>query len=572
MSKYFKIASVLTLIFIAAYVALLFIQPSSIVQKIFLFKFNNPGKVDAATYRDIRNLIYVSALAAIFIRLLESKYKKPLVDFIVNALEKFSAVFNIKVLLGISFIYLAILFYFAITHYDMGFDEAWVIYYAKNFSSRLIAFTDTNGKIGFIDTLSMLPYLILSLVNFKAGLTSVADFKFLSVLLSVISLFISFVVTKKFYGRKVAAVSLFVLIIQPGFGFMASSFFGEITAAAFLFGGLHIWLKEPAPPDTKKILLSSILFALAIHTKFQVAPILAVILVILHFTDSNNKPLKILAFTIATSASIMLIRIVPILAYDPKLTGILLKLGYLDNAFSASALFLFEKIQLYNRFFPLSVLLVSLGVFFFYLKTIIDRFLFLFASLISLWWIFLYPYTTYRNPFMGIIPLSIIISILVVKLYDAAETKKRVFAGYAAGLLALSVMAYGFSTNIIYAYIGYNDGVQFDLDGYRSSLFTPVVEDDSQKRFYSDLGKIVSPADTLYNGTYVTKFYLDNAIADLPNLTESIRTNPERKLLLITRERYPLDMEKGRQILDSVHATWKLGLKRGDYEMYEIVK
>jgi hypothetical protein len=134
-------------------------------------------------------------------------------------------------------------------------------------------------------------------------------------------------------------------------------------------------------------------------------------------------------------------------------------------------------------------------------------------------------------------------------------------------------MLYGFSSNIIYAYIGYNNGVQFDLYGYHYGLFSKVEYDNSRKEFYSELKTFVRPGDTLYKGSFITNCYTENPVASFYNLKESLQTTPGEKHLLITREYFPPGLEEGRrQMLDSINANWKLELKKGDYEMYLVKK
>jgi hypothetical protein len=135
-------------------------------------------------------------------------------------------------------------------------------------------------------------------------------------------------------------------------------------------------------------------------------------------------------------------------------------------------------------------------------------------------------------------------------------------------------MMYGFSANLIYAYIGYNDGVQFDLDGYRSRLFTNIEYNSTQKEFYENIQTRLRPLDTLYNGSFVSQFYLGNPVAPVSKLKESFSVNPIQpvKYLLITRDIYPLGLEKGRILLDSIGANWKLEVKTGEFEMYSVKK
>lgn len=575
MNKPIKISIISTLVFIAAYIALQFIAPTVLIQKAIHLTFNTPARVDVVFYKNLRYLIILGIALTLFFLLKKSIYWEKLASSFISGLNKLTSLFTLKILFGISIVYLIVLFYIAITHYDLGFDEAWYIYYSKNFAATGMMFSDDNGKIVIVDTITMLPYCLLSLINFYTGLTSVVDFKILSSALSIITLVILFVITEKFYNRKIAIISLFVLIAQPGFGFMASSYFGEIAQASFLFGGLYYWLKDDSPPDGKKMFLISLLFAFAIHTKFQLLFILVISLIILHFTDKNTRAAKVLLYTLLFTAIIIVIRTIPSLVHDPKLLRHQLIITDLiaSGPNTLGPAFVFDKMQLYNRFFQLPVLLVTLGIFYFYMKTVFERFLFLFVSVTALWWIFLYPYATYRTPFMALIPLSIIIAILITKLFEKSDGKKSMVAKYIPAAAVIIFMMYGFSANIIYAYIGYNDGVQFDLYGYKNRLFSKVEYDNSQKEFYGELKTLVRTGDTLYRGSFVSNCYVENPVASFYNLKESLQTTPGEKHLLITREYFPLGLEEGRrQMLDSLNANWKLVLKKGDYEMYVVKK
>ncbi len=574
MSKSFKYSWLLTLAVVAVYIVLFFIHPSKIITKILHVNFNTPERVDSIFFRELRYLVIAGVLFSVILWLLQSRYRDSLILRTKIFLIRLASFFSLKVLIYLSLIYLVALFYFAVFHYDLGFDEAWYIYYAKNFAKTGIPFAMDNGKISLIDNISMLPYYILTVINFKTGLTDVVYFKLISSLFSWISLIIFFRAISKFCGRSVAIIALFILIAQPGFGFVASSYFGEVISMGFVFMGLYIWLKEEPPYRIKTILCAALLFSFALNTKLQLAIVLLGSLLLFSYTDRKSSAIKVFIYTIIFTFGIIFIRSVPILIRDPKLMKFLVLIsGFGGDAVAPlSTAFLSDKLELFNRFFPLPVMVLALAIFPFRMKNSFERFLFLFTSITFFWWILFSPYSTYRIPFVGIITLSIIIAILVREFYEKSNGKKSTMVKFATAISVIIIMVYGFSANIMYAYVGYNDGVQFDLDGTRSRLFSPVSHDNSQKEFYSELKNMTGAFDTLYNGSYVTQCYLENPIASIQNLKESMQTNPARKLLLITRERYPQGLEKGRQILDSLGAPWRLALKNGDYELYVIKK
>ncbi|KXK50682.1 MAG: hypothetical protein UZ05_CHB002001607, partial [Chlorobi bacterium OLB5] len=403
----------------------------------------------------------------------------------------------------------------SVYYYDLGFDEAWYIYFARNFSEKLFPFYTANERIAVIDTISMLPYYIISLVNFKAGFTDVWHFKLLSVLLSVFTLIVMYRITGRIYGKATALLFIFLLVIQPGFGFIASSFFGEFLQAAFLFGGLYYWQKEPSVKN--HLVISSLFFTAAIHTKFQLVIIISAVLLILGFFSKESGSYRLLVYTLLFTALVSFIRTVPVLISSPQNIRNLAVITDLLAAKSTtvSPALVLERLQLFNRFFPLPVLAAVLGLFAFRMKTAAEKFLFYFSIITALWWIFLYPLSTYRNPFMAVIVLCFMAALLLVELFERYSSKypaKKIKLKYAAGLCIAFLMLWGFSSNLIYSRIGYNDGVQFDLDGFNSRLFEPVKHDNSQKDFHAELKKTVSPLDTLYNGSFVTRFYLQNTV------------------------------------------------------------
>jgi len=239
----------------------------------------------------------------------------------------------------------------------------------------------------------------------------------------------------------------------------------------------------------------------------------------------------------------------------------------------------FEKMQLFNRFFPITLFCIIILSSFVYLKKPVEKFLTVYSLIAVLWWIFLFPYSTYRHPFIGIITLCILAAILSVNLYSKIVETKKLAAlplKYLTASAVFLLMSYGFSANLIYAYIGYNDGVQFDLDGFRNRLFSPIQHDNSQKEFYSQLKKSVNESDTLYNASFVTRFYLNNPVYTVNSMYKDFdsphEVNSPEKLLLITRENYPLGFEKIYKELDSLNYKRRLIIKIGNNELYGITK
>ncbi len=541
--------------------------------KIISYKFNEPERVDRIVFKYDRYLLVFGIFLFLVSWLEHSGWLKKLKNYLANFLEKLFVVFTFKFLLFITIVYLAVLFVIASTHYDLGVDEAWYIYYAENFAKTGLPFYDTNGKITVIDNISMLPYYLFSVINFKLGLTDVFHFKILSSFFSVITLLVLFITTKKIYSKRTAVLFLLFLVTQPGWGFLASSFFGEILQAAFLFGGLYVWLNSANNFQTKKIILASVFFALAIHTKFQLLILLPASLIILHFTDKNIKAMRVLYYTLGLTLLLIIIRTIPVLFYDPKLLkNLILITDFLAPSMPLPAFsFMMDKIQLFNRFFPLIMFLFSIVVFSYRLKSAFDKFLLIFTSVSISWWILLYPLTTYRNPFMGIITLCLIIAILIERIVISSENKLSLGIKYLCVVCGAGLLLYGFSTNIIYAYIGYNDGVQFDLAGDKNRLFMEIKHDNTQREFNEKLKSMVVSADTLYNAGFVTKCYTDNPVSNLQKLKDDLLKDGHERFVLVTCDNYSLDLSIGRNQIDSI-ANKKLILKVGENELYKVSK
>ncbi len=545
--------------------------------------FNDTARVDGVFYKYTLTLVFLGIVVLFLLWFKQSQYVGKFSAMIKIIVTLISKAFNINTLLVISIVYLAVLFSAAIYYYDLGFDEAWYITFARNFSLKAMPFYTANERIAVIDTISMLPYYLLSLINFKLGLPEVWHFKLFSVLFSSVTLIVLYRVTGKLYGYMASVLFIFLLIAQPGFGFIASSYFGEFLQSAFMFYGLYYWLKDKNNVSTKTIIITSLFFAAAIHTKFQLVIIIAVVLVIMSLTDKQTKPIKLLIYTLIFTVVLSLLRTVPVLLVSPASLKSLAIITDLLAAKSTniSAVLVLEKLQLFNRFFPLMALIVVSGLFCFTMKNAFERFILFFTLVTSFWWIFLYPLSTYRNPFMAIITLCLMAAIMLSRLYESFIQKNPthiLLARYVSAFGIILLMLYGFSANLIYARIGYNDGVQFDLDGYASRLFSPIVHDNTQKDFHRELSGIITPADTLYNGSFVTRFYVPNTIFTIEKFSESLKNSQKgsEKLLLVTRDVYPLGFEKVYRQIDSLVTAdtlqKRLILKTGRNELYGLKK
>ena len=566
-----------TVLCILLYLLLHIITPSEIIDKTIRATYKNPQRLNGIFYSI---LLRVSVLGIILIaafRLINSTYFPKIKTAASNISVNISKVFSLNLLFCVSIVYLAALFVMAVLNYDLGTDEAWYICVGENFTKTLIPYFTSNGKLFIIDTISMLPYYMICLINFGLGLTQVWHFKLAASILSVITLCILFFVSKKQYGRHEAILFLFFLILQPGFGFVASSFFGELFQAGLVISGMYLWLRNDDNISRKTILTVSLLFTAAIHTKFQLIFILSLVLLIMHFTDRKSFAFKLLIYTLFFSVLLSVLRTIPVMLKEPSsLRSLVVVNLFAEQTSNLSLGLVTDKFQLLNRFFPAALfILISLGYSFYFMKSAFDRFVFIFASVTILWWVFLYPFSPYRVPFMGFIFLVLMASRVAMGIYSAFSQKfpdRSVVFKYAAVFSLVFLMLYGFSANLVYAYIGYNDGVQFDLDGFRSRLFTEIKRDNSQKEFFEELKGKVSPSDTLYNCYSVAIFYVKNPVFRLDKLRESLEYSRDEKLVLVTRDMFPLGFEKIYSELDSLGGVRRLIMKKPGHELYGITK
>lgn len=566
-----------TLLFAALYVFLRIVKPTEILRSLFNYTINNPEKIDKLFYKQAIGLIVLSAVSLFIVWFIKTEYYTKLKSLVSAAFEKFLNLLNIYTLLAAVLIYIAVLFPLAVSHYDLGYDEAVYLEYAKYFAKTAVVYINLNEKIILVDTIAMLPYYVASVPLFWLNLTDLWHFKAISTLLSLAALIFLFRISKKLYGSVAAILFIFFLGVQPGFGFIASSYFGELLQAAFLLYGFYFAFSDPKSIDSgKKLITSALLISVAVHTKFQVAFIITFTLLALYIQSRQKGVLKLLGYTILFSALFSFVRTIPVLVFDYTLLRrmILITDIFAGPAYASWSVIL-DKFQLFNRFFPLPLFIIISAAFYYFSKNLFERALFFFSVVTVLWWIFLYPLTTYRNPFMGIITICLMAAILAVRAYNELTMKfpdyHRAIKVFSAASVLL-LMSYGFSANLIYAYIGYNDGVQFDLDGFKNRLFTAPVYDTSQKDFYKGMNNYVAPGDTVYNGTWVAQYYLNNPVCTFDKMKESLGTNQGNKYMIVTRDFYPLGFDKIYSQIDSLGVKKELIFKTDKHELYRVSK
>lgn len=570
------------IITLAAGVLFRFISPSHIGETLFSVHLNQPERADSVIRSLTTRLILLGFIALLF-TLCVRYYLEQMKKLFSAGGDLILRVLNFRFLFITILVYTAVLFFIAVTHYDWGTDEVSYPLYAKHFWSSGFAFCLNNGSLFIIDNYAMLPLYLFSGINFLFGLTDVWHFKLLMSLLSLCSVFIVSLTALKLHNKNTAVLFLFLLVIQPGFGFVASSFFGEVVQAGFFFAAVYMWLKDDAPVDRKKIFLVSLLFALAIQTKFQLSQSVILSLIIFHFVDNKRKAIPILITTIAIVITIALLRLVPAVIFNK---GYLIPfLKFWASEFFESAhrtlLISLDRAQFFGKFLSFILAALLLGGIFMWAKKPHEKFLALFTLFYFVWWIVYFWLSNYRVLFIGIIPFCFLLAAFAYDFYAkhfASGYKPQKTLIWISSICIIALMAYGYSINIIYAYGGNNDAVQFDLDGSKSRLYLPVTYDNSQKEFYREAGKILQNADSVYiasggQASLVPQYYLgEYKIFDKEFLKRSVENSPGAKYVIIDRTAFPLGLEEGYNVLDAMNLHRSLLFKYGEYELYSAEK
>lgn len=109
------------------------------------------------------------------------------------------------------------------------------------------------------------------------------------------------------------------------------------------------------------------------------------------------------------------------------------------------------------------------------------------------------------------------------------------------------------------------------------SWFSDIHTDD-EKLFYREIKNKISENDSIYIGSggqsmFLTQFYLpDNPIYDYEHLKHALGRSDNSKFVIIDRVSFPLGIEEGRKLIDTLNVNKSLILKRGDFEFYSIYK
>jgi hypothetical protein len=588
MKKKYKLSLIIfSILFVLIFLLLRLSNPSELIENYLKIVIHNHQRLDRYVFRtaNLFFIIYIIIITYVFLKdkVIFENYMHKFRQLILHT----NTLLTLNLLLIIIIIYLCILYILAINNYDLGIDEAGQVLWARNFATYgfpIVTWNQQNSTFYFfpIDNVQMLPMYLLSFPFIKLGLNNVWAIKLIGTIASIISLIVIYYVVKKQYSFKFFISFLFLLAIQPGFGFVTSSFFSETMQSALILLTIYIWLKDSNSMSRKKIILISLLFAFVMHTKLQPALIILISLIIFHYINKEKKSLHILVYTIIFSVVIGIIRFIPAILYDSsflykQVKAYIFLTGLNGSTFSLDLYI--NKLRLFDRFFPILIISIIFVSYYFYKKNTFEKFLYIYSFLMALWWIFLFPYSTYRHLMMFIIPFILLLCTFMKNLYEDHIIGFKDKIPYLRLLITtfiILLMFNGFLTNIIYAIKGNNDAVQFDLDGSKS-IYTDSgelrfslhgVTDNSQKVFFNKIKKILKPQDTIYNPTFVTNAYLSNPMAFL----STIQNFDTGKYIIIGRDAYPLGLDQGYKMIDSLKLQKDLIYKYGEFELYSIHK
>ncbi len=181
--------------------------------------------------------------------------------------------------------------------------------------------------------------------------------------------------------------------------------------------------------------------------------------------------------------------------------------------------------------------------------------------------------STYRLFVFSIFPVLYILSIIIYRFYTE-QFKNHItkLQRFIVIIILFISFLYGITTNYKYAKIGYNDGVQFDLDGFKGRLFTGIENDNSQKLFYNTVKNKINSDDIIFTPSpFLTNFYLSNQVYDLNQIFNS-EIKGDKYYVIISREYYPNEISKGYSELRNLVVSIRDTLIIGNFHLLEIDK
>lgn len=538
--------------------------------KTFNINLKSPQRAIPIFINRINNYMLLFFLGGIFIYFRHRV--KSIILKIYYLILNIIASISISKLLGILLIVqIIIVFWTGILNYDLGFDEAWYTKYAKTFSENFIPHTTFNEQISYVDMISMIPYYITYSGYKLIKEISLMDIKIMGASLSLIGLVLLGYSTYSVNRNiKLLFLFLFFIVIQPGFGFVSTSFFGEILGIGLIFMGFKNLINDG------KRFWGIFLIALAINTKFQLFPLVIFTFIIFGYLYRDKALIYHTCFLLIFMFVIFVVRFSPIWLFNRDIIPYYFKFAfsyYLGYHQAMDFWLITDKLQLYNKFFPLIIIILTTIWGTQHLRNKFDVSIFIFGFVATIYLIFLNNVSTYRLFIFSIIPVLYISTLLIYQFYkEQYRSSFTKFQKFIVVILVFISFLYGITTNYKYARIGYNDGVQFDLDGFKGRLFTPIEHDSSQKLFYESLKNIISDDDIIFTPSpYLTNFYLSNKVYDLSQIFNSdIKGN--NYYAIISRESYPNEILKGYGELKKVVKNFEEYLIIGDFHLLTIKK
>ncbi|MBK7380883.1 MAG: hypothetical protein IPJ03_18155 [Ignavibacteriales bacterium] len=317
---------------------------------------------------------------------------------------------------------MGILSIISVMFYDLGIDEVWYILYARNFSEYLVPFIKVNDQIARLDLIAMLPYYILYYFYQLILNPSLIGIKILASIISVVSIGTIALILRKIYSTIFILLFITLIVMQPGFGFVATSFFGEICAVMFLICGAYLLFYN------EKIVLGSIMLSLAIHTKFQLIYIILFSLFVLSVMYQDKKIFKALFLTFLFSFLIIIIRSIPLYFNHLEPFGKVIRefYGFASGYDRGLSWVIVERLQLYNKFFPILVFAFIISSSIMLLKNKFEKFIFVVFLVMNLYWILFFNFVTYRHLFMGVIPACFLLTkVLIFVCSELSKGQKK---------------------------------------------------------------------------------------------------------------------------------------------------
>ncbi|HSQ49225.1 MAG TPA: glycosyltransferase family 39 protein [Candidatus Deferrimicrobiaceae bacterium] len=250
--------------------------------------------------------------------------------------------------------------------YPLEWDEAIHLNSALTLQSgNFVAYLDTAFYPPLFDSATALSFSILGVGLFSARLVSV--------LFSVLSLWVVFEFTSEMYGKKAGLLSTVLLGIMPGYFWMSRMALLETTLLFFFTLALLFFYRWLQNKQTKYIFLCGLAVGFGILTKYQMLVTLLIIAVSIVFLARGQlrSAFSRFALLIATSVAVVVPWIA--VAYQVYASKILEEWFYAlqvgnpekfaySGRYPAPIFYLIEMVWPYEIVHPLSIFLYGAGL------------------------------------------------------------------------------------------------------------------------------------------------------------------------------------------------------------------